>query len=128
MLLRVTDIDAFWPFVKHGATQILDAEPGLNWSLEDLRSSLDSGESRLLVSPPDHAFAVVRFKLKPRPHVFVWLTWCNEPRSMIRKYLRDMEQMGRAIGAEYLEMESTRRGFARIGWIPQGNHIYRKEL
>jgi hypothetical protein len=47
---------------------------------------------------------------------------------MIRKYLRDMEDMAREIGAEYLEMESTRRGFARIGWVPHGNHIYRKEL
>lgn len=127
MLRRVTDIVRVWPLIARGASQVRQRFD-LPWTLDDVLDGLHSGDLVALVDPPTVGFFIVSFRLKPQPHLFIWLAWSAEKRPLYAEYEHQLDDMARSVGATYMEIDTRRRGFARKGWTHQGGTLYRKEL
>jgi len=127
VLRRVTDIDRVWPLIAKGAEQVR-RRFNYTWTLDDIRTDLDSGELIALVDPPRVGFFLVAFRLKPQPHLFGWLVWSGEKKNLYLEYEAQLENMARSIGATYMEITTKRKGFSRKGWKHQGGNLYRKDL
>lgn len=130
-MLRVADIDKFWPLVERGGTEVLD-RLGPIFSLDDLKAKCRTGEYRLLIDPPRVGFIIIQLKMVPERHLFIWLVWSGEKQHLMKEYETELAEMGRSIGAEYIELTSRRKGLERCGWmISRMDAIgitYRKDL
>jgi len=86
-----------------------------SWRPEDVYHACRSGKSHLWFAPD--AFAIVERYDDEHSAEAVLFVWISHGEGMAQnKYMAQLEEIARGVGASRIEMESPRRGFERTGW------------
>ena len=120
-MLEELDIREAWPTIRPGLARLEDRfEP--DWRGEDVYHACRAGEAHCFANVLSGEFVI----LTPRTNeytlekeLFVWIAWSPDPLAQ-DKYLDQLEDIARGIGAVKLIMRSPRRGFLRSrNWTPR---------
>lgn len=107
------DVAKHWDLIRDGLEQIrLDQKP--DWSLDDIYSLCESERAHLFIS--DDGFVILQVKTRfGKKHLFGLVAYsrCGDG---FNRYVKEFEDFGRKVGAEYIELWSNRKGWERIGW------------
>ena len=113
-MLQPIDIREIWNNIKDKLADLREA-CHCDWRVEDVYHSCRSGESDLWVA--DDAFTVIRNvenEFTGQPELYIWIFVGD---GLVRdKYIPQLEQIARSIGAKKMRMVSPRKGFTRTGW------------
>jgi hypothetical protein len=117
-VVELADIDEVWPEVAAAAERVLD---GADFTAEDIARECREGRALCFFASGE---GLLIAKLNPnRRHndleLVVWLAVSLGPHGAMDKYLPDMDELARRLGAERIVFSTFRNGFVRrppAGW------------
>jgi len=117
-----------WPMVRNGL-EVICARQECDFIPEDIYFLIKSGRAALYVNGERDSFTVLRKITHSRTGeegAEMVVTFCAVGRDSL-ELIAEIEEIARAAGCAYLEMDSQRRGFSRAGWS-EDRIIYRRSL
>jgi len=122
------DLKRDWPMVRKGL-EVICARQQCDFIPEDIYHMIKSGRGSLYVNGERDSFMVLRKITHGRTGeegAEMVVTFCAVGRDSV-ELIAEIEEIARAAGCTYLEMDSQRRGFARTGW-DEDRIVYRRRL
>lgn len=118
---------ALWPWVRDGL-QWTCAKTDANWTPEDVRHALVTGNAALWTIGQDEGFAVLqRIHEQGRPVLFVWAIWGPGELEPKREQIwADLEQIAKQMGAATIQARG-RKGWERAGFRLK-DRIFEREV
>ena len=111
-MLEPIDIRHGWNRIKDG---LVELSKKCDWIPEDIYHSCKSGASQLWIAA--EGFVILQIMTNEFTGAKELLVWIAVGEGFVQdKYLPQIEQIARSVGAKTVKMESPRLGFARKGW------------
>jgi len=125
--LMLGDIRSLWPKIRPALEEIQE-EQKTDWMPEDIYHWVMADQATLYAT--DDGFSIVQRGQNPvtkEKFLFLLICYSWSKGSNIWKYMKAFEELGRNIGASYIETWSQRRGLERSGF-DLAHCVYRRRL